>query len=221
MRVSCPACNAEMSLELLLQREADARAVLSLLEKSVPFGALVLSYIALFRPGKRRLGLARMCALVEELLPDIERRAIARKGRDWAAPPELWRAGLQTVLGMRDKGTLTLPLTSHGLLYEVMSSQADKVEGQAEAVREQERRTHRPAGAVQPQAATVAAVVASAVQRVPAAAEPAAVPSEVLQRLQASRNALLQPKPAPGRRRAAAAPADDAESLPPDEEPQP
>ncbi|HRY88010.1 MAG TPA: hypothetical protein P5305_08985 [Rubrivivax sp.] len=95
-------------------------------------GDALVQYVALFRPAKRRLGLARMVALIEELMPDIERGAIARKGRDWPAPAGLWRAAIAQVLLNRDKGTLTLPLTGHGYLYEVLQGMADKAEAQAE-----------------------------------------------------------------------------------------
>lgn len=159
MRVTCPGCHAEHALEVLIGREAEARAVAQLLERGLPFGGLVLRYIALFRPGKRRLGLDRMAALITELLPDIERRAITRKGRDWAAPVDVWQASIEAVLAARDKGTLTLPLTSHGYLYEVICAQADKAEAAAERQTEEERRNHRRAGTAPAVPASVASVI--------------------------------------------------------------
>lgn len=146
MRLSCPACNAETSLEVLVAREADARAVAAFLERSLPLGEALVRYIALFRPAKRRLGLARMVALIEEIMPDIERHAIDRKGREWRAEPRAWRHAFETVLAARDKGTLSLPLTSHGYLYEVLCALAEKAEAAVESQREAERRTHRAAG---------------------------------------------------------------------------
>lgn len=146
MRVTCPACHAEESLEALLGREADARQVAQFFERHVQMGALLLRYIALFRPPKRRLGIARMVGLVAELMPDIERGAVQRKGRDWPVTLDVWRAGMETVLAKRDKGTLTLPLTGHGLLYEVLSSLADRDEARAEAQAEEDRRSRRIAG---------------------------------------------------------------------------
>lgn len=139
MRVTCPACHAEMSLDALLGREADARALAEFIAGNVPLGALLISYIALFRPGKRRLSLARTAGLFDELRPDLQRHAITRKGRDWAAPQEVWRSAIEQVISARDKGTLSLPLTSHGYLYEVMVGHADKSEGAAERDREQAR----------------------------------------------------------------------------------
>lgn len=153
MRLTCPACCAEMSLEAAIGREADARALAGFIERNLPLGGLLVRYIACFRPAKRRLSMARTVALFDELLPDLQRQAITRKGRDWAAPEALWRAGIEQVLAARDKGTLTLPLTSHGYLLEVMVAQADKAEGLAERERETDRaqagrsRTHKAAPA--------------------------------------------------------------------------
>lgn len=147
MRVSCPACHAELSLEVILTNEAARHAVARLATLSLPFGALALRYVALFRPEKRGLSIDRMVRLIEELLPDLDRQAITRKGRDWDAPIEAWRAGIEVVLGKRDKGTLTLPLTSHGLLYEVLCGLAEKVEARAESDQEQQRKQRRTTGA--------------------------------------------------------------------------
>jgi hypothetical protein len=152
MRVTCPSCQAEHALEALLTREAEARAVASVLERGVPFGALLLRYIALFRPGKRRLGLERMASLIEELLPDLQRGAITRKGREWAASPEVWRASFEAVLAARDKGSLTLPLTSHGYLFEIVCAQVDKAEAASEREREAERRNRGGPAPSAPQA---------------------------------------------------------------------
>lgn len=132
MRLTCSACHAEQSLEAMVGREADARALAAFIEANVPLGAVLVRYIGLFRPAKRRLSLARTVALFDELRPDLERGAITRKGRDWAAPHALWRTAIDQVLANRDKGALTLPLTSHGYLYEVLAGLADKAEAGAE-----------------------------------------------------------------------------------------
>ena len=135
MRLTCPACHAEMSLDAAVGREADARAMGDFIERNVLLGATLIRYIALFRPAKRRLSLARTVGLFYELLPDLHRQAITRKGRDWAAPLALWRQAIEQVLAARDKGALTLPLTSHGYLLEVLVGFADKAEGLVERER--------------------------------------------------------------------------------------
>lgn len=150
MRVSCPSCNAESSLEVLLGREADVRALAAFIERHVSFGEQLVRYAALFRPAKRRLGIARLVQLLGEVLPDIERGAITRKGREWAAPREAWKAGIDAIFAKRDKGTLTLPLTNHGLLLEIICSGAEQLEARAEVQREEDRRNRRASGARDP-----------------------------------------------------------------------
>lgn len=205
MRAACPACNAEFALDALLTSEAERRAVAALLEHGLPFGAQVMRYISLFRPAKRRLGMERMASLVQELLPDIQRGAITRKGRDWPVTPELWRAAFDAVLAARDKGTLTLPLTSHGYLLEILCAQADKAEAVAERAREGERRNR---GGQAPDAAQGAVSVAAQVNALVTAPPPppayAAGPSraarllrEQIARAQAERTGAATPQQEP------------------------
>lgn len=146
MRVVCPSCSAELSIDVLLSHEAARQAVAQLAMVSVPFGALTLRYIGLFRPEKRGLSIERMVKLIGELLPDIKRGAITRKGRDWDVDLETWRTALDVILAKRDQGKLNLPLTSHGLLYEVIVGLVERVEARAERDREEQRRQHRQAG---------------------------------------------------------------------------
>lgn len=143
MNVTCPSCGAEMSLDVLLAHEESRRALARLAAVSVPLGAQVMRYLALFRPAKRQMSHARVVALLEEVLPDIERSAVTRRGRQWPAPRESWRVALETVLEARDKGSLTLPLKSHGYLYEILLGMADKQEAAAERERETSRQGGR------------------------------------------------------------------------------
>lgn len=148
MRVSCPSCNAELSLDVLLAHD-EARAAMARLAAAslpAPISAPVLRYLALFRPSKRRLSIDRMTTLLLELLPDIERQAVTRKGRDWATTPEMRCAAIAQLLANRDAGKLTLPLTSHGYLLEVLVGLADKAEAVRERDTELERRVKGSTG---------------------------------------------------------------------------
>lgn len=199
MRITCPACHAETSLEVIIGRETDARAVAAFMARHVQLGDVLVQYVALFRPAKRRLGLARMVSLIEELMPDIERGAIARKGRDWPAPAQSWRIAIGQVLLNRDKGTLTLPLTGHGYLYEVLQGVADKAEAQAEREGEAERSARAPVAGpakVQPETA-VSALVLSTSTPPPAYA---AGPSRAARELQAqiAAHKALRARPSEG-----------------------
>ena len=146
MRVTCPGCHAELSLEVLLTHEAARHAVARLAAVSLPFGALTLRYMALFRPEKRGLSIERMVRLVEELVVDVERQSITRKGREWHADVETWRAAIDEVISKREKGTLRLPLTNHALLHEVICGLVERHEARAESQREADRRGRREAG---------------------------------------------------------------------------
>lgn len=177
MRLTCQACQAETSLEAAIGREADARAMASFIEAYVPLGALLVRYLGLFRPANRRLSLARTVALFDELLPDLQRAAITRKGRDWAAPHELWRVSIEHVLAMRDKGSLTLPLSGHGYLYEVLAGHADKAEALTERAQLQAGRQRVAPAFGQVDAPVAVAAVVQAVGSSPAA--PASLPYDM------------------------------------------
>lgn len=204
MRLTCSACQAEQSLEAMVGREADARALAAFIEANVPLGAVLVRYIGLFRPAKRRLSLARTVALFDELQPDLVRGAITRKGRDWSAPPEVWRAAIDQVLANRDKGALTLPLTGHGYLYEVILGMADKAEGLAERAHIDQARGRAPAaGPVAGALAVAAALATPAAPAAPPPYDPAKGPSRAAREAKARMEA--------GMRARQGLPADDEE----------
>ncbi|MEY2689196.1 MAG: hypothetical protein RL375_3394 [Pseudomonadota bacterium] len=146
MRLSCPNCHGEFGLDVLVTHQLARAAVARLVRLSLPFGALSLQYIALFKPASRGLSFDRIATLVEELRVDIERGFINRKGRDWAAPAEVWTAAIEVVLAKRDAGDLRLPLASHALLHEVMVGLVERAEAKGETQREADRRQQRSAG---------------------------------------------------------------------------
>jgi hypothetical protein len=136
----CYACGAELPLEALFGHEQDRTAFGRLAMLSIPVGGRVVAYVGLFAPVKNRMTIARKAKLIEELLPDLQRQAITRAGRDWEAPHAAWSLAIENVLTMRDNGKLTLPLTSHGYLYAVLQGMAEKIERGDEAERERQRK---------------------------------------------------------------------------------
>lgn len=146
MRVSCPTCNAEYGLDVLLPHQAARQAVARLVKLSLPFGAAAVQYVALFKPASRALSFDRIATLLDELHADISRGAITRKGRDWPADADVWKAAIDIVLAKRDAHDLRLPLAGHGLLHEVIVGLVEKAEARSEAQRITEQRNHRPAG---------------------------------------------------------------------------
>lgn len=160
----CPACGAEESLDGLLGRMIDdtdtRRLIADVLTTSLPLGGDVVRYLRLHKPAKQRLRMSRVAALLAELVPDIKRGAITRKGRDWQAGHETWRQALAAVHEAKDKGTLQLPLDGNAYLYEVIVRMVDRHERDAEGRAEAERQNRRAAGWRDPGATSVAQVVA-------------------------------------------------------------
>lgn len=139
--LSCPVCGTELDVGVLFAHETDQRALARLAAVSIPLGARVMQYVALFTPPKTRLTAAKKIKLLLQLLPDLERQAITHKGRDWSVPLDAWALAFDQMLASRDAGRLELPMKGHGYLYTTLAGMADKHEAQAEQQREADRRT--------------------------------------------------------------------------------
>lgn len=132
MRVSCPACGADMTLDALLTHDEARRALAQAMQLAPGLGTRLMKYLGLFRPGQRQLTMDRVAALLGELLPMIEAGQADRRGRLWSASREAWCAALDVVIEHRDAGRLVLPLKSHGYLLEVLAGLVEKAEAAAE-----------------------------------------------------------------------------------------
>ena len=128
-------------MTVLFAHEHDQRALARLATVSIPMGARVLQYLTLFTPPKTRLTAAKKIKLILQLLPDLERKAITHKGRDWAVPLEAWAQAFDQMLDARDAQRIELPMKGHGYLYSILAGAADKFEAKAERDREQQQRT--------------------------------------------------------------------------------
>lgn len=137
MRMTCPACGAMASLDVLIGHQGARDAVLAALKLPAPIGDLLIQYVSLFRPQQRQLSFDKLARLLNELLPMISAAKVERNGRMWAAPLESWRSAFEEMLAKRDK--LTLPIKSHGYLLEVIAGYANKGEAKAETKQEQKR----------------------------------------------------------------------------------
>lgn len=138
--LACPVCGTELDMSSLFASEVDQRALARLATVSIPLGARVLQYLALFTPPRQRLTAAKKIKLILQLLPDLERQAIAWKGREWPAPLSAWAQAIDQMLAARDLQRLELPMKGHGYLYAILSGMADKHEAAAEQTREAELR---------------------------------------------------------------------------------
>lgn len=139
-QAACPVCGTELTMAQLFANEETQRAVARLAAVSMPLGARVLQYCTLFAPPKTRLTVPKQVKLMLQLLPDLERRSITHKGREWAVPLDAWANGFDQMLAMRDAGRLELPMSGHGYLYAILAGLADKQESRAEAQLEAGRR---------------------------------------------------------------------------------
>lgn len=144
MNLTCPDCGFHAPLVAYTADEDGRRiaALVAQLPKSV--GMPALAYINLFAPAKRKLTMARARKLLEELVPDIERGAIERKSRHWLAPASVWLQAFEYM--QTPRASVTLPLKSHGYLYEVIVGIVERGEAVTENATELQRRTNpRPA----------------------------------------------------------------------------
>lgn len=138
MKGCCPECGYIAGL-MQFVNERDAHEFKDLaLRWPAPLRDPLVRYMALFNPPKRAMGWGRATKLMRQIVTDIERGTITRRGRDWIAPHDAWHAALTTVINQHD--TLTLPLRDHNYLYEIISRGANKGEAQAEQQREDARR---------------------------------------------------------------------------------
>lgn len=143
----CPVCGTGLTMAHLFVNADDRAAMLRLLALSTPIGASVSRYISLFTPPKTSLTLRKQVRIVLQLLPDLERRSITHRGRDWAVPLPVWEAGIEQMLAARDAGKLDLPMKGHAYLYSILMSLADKLEAGAEVQAEAQRRATATASA--------------------------------------------------------------------------
>lgn len=172
----CPMCAAELTIEQLFAHAETRQAFARLAALSLPLGGRVLAYVGLFAPTKNRMSLARKVKVIEQLLPDLARGVIERKGREWQVSADHWCDAIEQMLAARDAGKIALPLTGHGYLYEILCSLADKAEAKAEREVERLRKTqsgaHTHIGTAT-QYATTAPPPPPAPAPAPAAADPA------------------------------------------------
>lgn len=118
MRLSCPCCGASYSLEVLLADRSAREAVASALALPASLGERLLRYVGLFRPKERALSWDRAARLLTELQEAVNAAQIERDGRVYPAPVEYWRIAIDQMLDGRER--LSLPLKSHGYLYEII-----------------------------------------------------------------------------------------------------
>ncbi|TVO57559.1 hypothetical protein [Denitromonas halophila] len=149
--VSCPACNAQMSLDALLGHQGARDAILALayLHPGEKLVGAAVRYLALFAPAKQTMRFDRIASLLNELGEAVRAGRIEHKGISAAAPVDYWINAMEDMLANRDR--LRLPLTSHGYLKSIVAGMTDRASAKAEGRAEAARAGHTAKGLPPPQ----------------------------------------------------------------------
>ncbi|MEW8494270.1 MAG: hypothetical protein AB2604_10730 [Candidatus Thiodiazotropha taylori] len=133
---------------MFLNDAVSRKALKAALALPGPLSKQIIAYIGLFRPGKRSLTWDRVEKLLSELLEPIQSGKLTRKTQTHVVTIEIWQAALVEVIGKREK--LNLPLKTHGLLFEIAASLANKQAAAAEVKREEQLR-NKPKLGIKPE----------------------------------------------------------------------
>lgn len=139
MKCRCPQCGHAAELIHFTNEESARQAVYLVAALPKSLGQLTLRYIGLFRPTQRSLSWDRMLKLLRPLAADIDAGRIERHGRIWSAPERLWHKALTATLDQAEINKVKLPLKNHNYLYEIICSEQNSIEAQAEQKIEEQR----------------------------------------------------------------------------------
>lgn len=140
----CPACQASYPVEAGLA-DAQGRHLLKAAVGLWPpeLQPSVLAYLGLFTPSQRKLRLATLLRQVEAFVALVSAGTVTRHRETRNAPLAAWGDGLAEVLKLQEAGTLTLPLTGHGLLGEIVHRAAGQRQSQDAAAQRPLHPSHR------------------------------------------------------------------------------
>lgn len=144
IRLTCPCCGVDFPWEAGLV-EADAKrlgAVLGNMEPALARAAM--TYLRLFKPAKTALRLPKATKLLQEITDLVDAGTVCQDERTGVRRPAraaTWVAGMEQMVAQAER--LTLPLSSHGYLRQVVFGLADAADAAAERQREQDRRAGR------------------------------------------------------------------------------
>lgn len=147
----CPGCGLRADLDVFCVQADANKALAAALDLPAPLGGRILRYLRLFSPPTKVLALAKTTRLLVELCEVIRSAQITRRTLTYPAPLELWTAALDAVLNQPPE---TLPLTSHGYLFQVAWNLADRA-----ATRQERRAEERLRQGQRPPAEVAAAPV--------------------------------------------------------------
>jgi len=149
VKLTCPACGALMSLEMVINDEAARQALGDALQLPSGLRTLVVRYLALHRPAKSRLSWAKAGRLLAELNQGIQQASIEHKGQTITAPGKVWADALKRTISAHETGNLKTPLNGHGYLYAIIAGATDRRDAKAEQDRIDRQRRRSAAGSTQ------------------------------------------------------------------------
>lgn len=142
MRVTCPDCGTSGHVSAFMADDDGKRLAASLLDLPAEVQRPALGYLSLFKPPKNALSSARALRIVQQLQQLVAAGTVCRDERTnlvRTATVAMWAEGIEQMLAQR--GSLTLPLPSHGYLRAVVFGLADQADARAERALEQQRQT--------------------------------------------------------------------------------
>lgn len=140
MRIRCPACFADFSLEAALQGDAARKALVWAFSLPSPLAQALTNYLGMFRSEGRVLSWSRVEKILDELHDQIDGEIVTRSGVTRPAPMAVWQQALEQMIELRNTRRLTLPLKSNGYLLEIVTSLVERSAAKAEDEREQQLR---------------------------------------------------------------------------------
>lgn len=138
IRGICPECGLSADLAAFVTQGEHNQALAAALEIPAILGPRVVRYLGLHRPPSRALSGAKAVRLLSELRDAIVSGQIERKGVVRPAPLKAWLAALDTLL---ERPPSKLPLSGHGYLFEVVATEADRLDAAEERRREEAARS--------------------------------------------------------------------------------
>ena len=149
MRATCPECGTQAHISAMFVEDDGKRLAMTVAGMAPELGRAVLAYLGLFKPAKTALRMARAAKIAQEVAELVGAGTVCRDERGGvrrSASASQWAVGMEQMLAQR--GSLSLPLESHGYLRAVVFGLADKVDAAQERQRESDARAgkHLSAG---------------------------------------------------------------------------
>lgn len=169
----CPACCAEMSVDVVFGHVGTREAVMALadLDPAAKLIPAAMRYCALFAPAKQRLRHERLATLLQEVKALVAPATLQHKGRTYAAPRDYWIAAMDDMTNPTGREFLKLPMGSHNYLRSIVAGYAEKAEGKREMRHEESLRTNPRFTPPEPQCPPLPAPVVVPAPRVRPSAE--------------------------------------------------